>query len=192
MTTFEEHVLQQEKLRAIPGFGETSGAFGWMLSGLTLAARRIEAQIRSADLSDVYGAQGSENVQGEDQQKLDVVANDAMMECLASRSGVAALVSEEDETAMVVDEDPATGRYILIFDPLDGSSNIDVNVNVGTIFSVHRRLVEGDLEQSMLQRGTEQVMGGYILYGPSTVLVYTAGNGRVWVYARCGFGRRLC
>jgi fructose-1,6-bisphosphatase I len=177
MTTFEEHVLQQEKLRAIPGFGETSGAFGWLLSGLTLAARRIEAQIRSAGLSDVYGAQGSENVQGEDQQKLDVVANDAMMECLASRSGVAALVSEEDETAMVVDEDPATGRYILIFDPLDGSSNIDVNVNVGTIFSVHRRLVEGDLEQSMLQRGTEQVMGGYILYGPSTVLVYTAGNG---------------
>ncbi len=177
MTTFEEHVLGQEKLLEIPGFGEARGSFAWMMSGLTLAARRIEAQIRSAGLGDVYGAEGSENVQGEAQQKLDVVANDAMMECLGSREGVAALVSEEDESAVVVDGDPATGRYIFIFDPLDGSSNIDVNVNVGTIFSVHRRLAEGGLDESMLQAGTEQVMGGYVLYGPSTVLVYTAGTG---------------
>ncbi|RXH56068.1 Fructose-1,6-bisphosphatase, type I [Granulicella sibirica] len=172
MVTFEEHILGQDQ-----EFSEASGAFGWMLGGLTLAVKRIEAQIRSAGLSDVYGAQGTENVQGEAQQKLDVVANDAMMECLGTREGVAALVSEEDEAAVVFDDDPATGKYILIFDPLDGSSNIDVNVNVGTIFSIHKRLPKDSLEHSILQPGMRQVVAGYVVYGPSTVLVYTAGHG---------------
>lgn len=167
MITFEEHVVKQHP--------ELGAEFGWVLGGLTLASKKIEAQIRSAGLSDVYGAQGSENVQGEAQQKLDVVANDAMMEALGSRAGVAALVSEEDEAPVAFDADG--GKYIVIFDPLDGSSNIDVNVNVGTIFSVHRRLASGTLDASILQAGTEQVMGGYVVYGPSTVLVYTAGKG---------------
>ena len=168
MITFEEHVVRRHEA--------LGGAFGWMMGGLTLAAKRIEGQIRSAGLSDVYGAYGVENVQGEAQQKLDVVANDAMKECLGRRQGVAALVSEEDEGPVVVDEDGGTGKYVLIFDPLDGSSNIDVNVNVGTIFSVHRR-VAGELEASALQAGTAQVLAGYVVYGPSTVLVYTAGDG---------------
>ncbi|SFS18276.1 D-fructose 1,6-bisphosphatase [Granulicella pectinivorans] len=167
MITFEEHVVRQHP--------ELGAEFGWVLSGLTLASKKIEAQIRSAGLSGVYGAQGSENVQGEAQQKLDVVANDAMMESLGSRAGVAALVSEEDEAPVAFDADG--GKYIVIFDPLDGSSNIDVNVNVGTIFSVHRRLADGSLDASILQEGTKQVMGGYVVYGPSTVLVYTAGDG---------------
>ena len=164
--TFEEHVVQQHT--------DLGAAFGWVLGGLTLAAKRIEGQIRSAGLSGVYGAAGAENVQGEAQQKLDVVANDAMMECLGGRKGVLALVSEEDEAPVVVDED--AGEYVMIFDPLDGSSNIDVNVNVGTIFSVHRR-VAGGVEASALQAGTKQVLAGYVVYGPSTVLVYTAGAG---------------
>jgi fructose-1,6-bisphosphatase I len=167
MMTFEEHVVQAHP--------ELGAELGWVLGGLTLAAKRIEGQIRSAGLSGVYGAEGSENVQGEAQQKLDVVANDAMMEALGSRAGVAALVSEEDEAPVAFDADG--GKYIVIFDPLDGSSNIDVNVNVGTIFSVHRRMATGSLEASILQAGTAQVMGGYVVYGPSTVLVYTAGKG---------------
>ncbi len=169
MMTFEEHVLRQDE-RLGPDFG-------WMLSGLVLAVRRIEREIRSAGLSGGYGALRQENVQGETQQKLDVVANDLIKDCLRSRAAVAALVSEEDEGPAVVDGDPATGKYIVIFDPLDGSSNIDVNVNVGTIFSVHERVDGTTLEEAMLQTGAEQTMGGYVVYGPSTVLVYTTGRG---------------
>ncbi len=169
MVTFEEHVLRQD---------ERFGAdFGWVLSGLVLAVRRIEREIRSAGLSGGYGAAGQQNVQGETQQKLDVVANDLIKDCLRARAAVAALVSEEDEGPAVVDGDPVTGKYIVIFDPLDGSSNIDVNVNVGTIFSVHERAEGTTLEEAMLQVGAEQAMGGYVVYGPSTVLVYTTGRG---------------
>ena len=159
-----------------------------MLSGLTLACRRIEAQIRSAGLGDVYGAAGQENVQGEAQQKLDVMANQAMMDCLGGREGVAALVSEEDEAPVIFDQDPATGKYIVIFDPLDGSSNIDVNVNVGTIFSIHRRLVGSavneSMEESILQPGTSQVAAGYVVYGPSTVLVVHGRRRRARLHPR--------
>ena len=152
-------------------------AIGWLMSGITLATKMIEAKIRSAGLMDVIGAYGSENVQGEQQQKLDVFANQALMNCLESRDSVAALVSEEDEKPVMFDRSLDTGKYIIVFDPLDGSSNIDVNVNVGTIFSVHKRLNWGSVEESVLQPGSKQVAAGYIVYGPSTVLVYTAGFG---------------
>jgi fructose-1,6-bisphosphatase I len=147
------------------------------MSGITLATKMIEAKIRSAGLGDVYGAYGAENVQGEQQQKLDVYANQALMDCLGTRDSVAALVSEEDEHPLTLDRSVDTGKYIIVFDPLDGSSNIDVNVNVGTIFSVHKRLTWGSLKESVLQPGTKQVAAGYVLYGPSTVLVYTTGDG---------------
>ena len=156
---------------------EGRGTFGWLMSGITLATKMIEAKIRSAGLTDIYGALGSENVQGEEQQKLDVFANQALIHCLGTRDSVAALVSEEDEEPVVFDRSLDTGKYIIVFDPLDGSSNIDVNVNVGTIFSVHRRLTWGSLTESVLQPGTSQVAAGYVLYGPSTVLVYTTGQG---------------
>ena len=156
---------------------EASGTFGWLMSGITLATKMIEAKIRQAGLSDTYGAFGAENVQGEQQQKLDVYANQALLHCLGLRDSVAALVSEEDEQPVTFDRSLDTGKYIIIFDPLDGSSNIDVNVNVGTIFSVVRRKPWGSLEESVLQPGTKQVAAGYVLYGPSTVLVYTTGNG---------------
>ena len=176
ITTVQQHILQEQQ-----GFSEASGTFSWLLSGITLAAKMIEAKIRSAGLTDVLGAygagSGSVNVQGEQQQKLDVYANQALLHCLGLRDSVAALVSEEDEEPVTFDRSVETGKYIIIFDPLDGSSNIDVNVNVGTIFSVHKRLSEGTLEESILQPGTEQVAAGYVVYGPSTVLVYTTGHG---------------
>jgi fructose-1,6-bisphosphatase I len=169
ITTVQGHIQKN--------ISEASGTFGWLMSGITLASKMIEAKIRSAGLSDTYGAIGSQNVQGEQQQKLDVFANQAIMNCLENRDSVAALVSEEDERPVMFDRSLDTGKYIIVFDPLDGSSNIDVNVNVGTIFSVHKRLTWGSLEESVLQPGTKQVAAGYVLYGPSTLLVYTTGDG---------------
>jgi fructose-1,6-bisphosphatase I len=179
ITTVQQHILQQQQ-----DISEASGRFSWLLSGITLATKMVEAKIRSAGLSDIYGAFGAQNVQGEQQQKLDVYANQALLHCLGLRDSVAALVSEEDEQPVTFDRSVETGKYIIVFDPLDGSSNIDVNVNVGTIFSVLRRLPPdaaqdkaGDLEASILQPGHTQVAAGYVVYGPSTVLVYTTGHG---------------
>jgi fructose-1,6-bisphosphatase I len=175
ITTVQQHILQQQQ-----EISEASGRFSWLLSGITLATKMVEAKIRSAGLGDVLGAYGQTNVQGEQQQKLDVYANQALLHCLGLRDSVAALVSEEDEEPVTFGRSVETGKYIIVFDPLDGSSNIDVNVNVGTIFSVLRRLPEDhtdDLQPSVLQCGHAQVAAGYVVYGPSTVLVYTTGHG---------------
>jgi fructose-1,6-bisphosphatase I len=175
ITTVQQHILQQQQ-----EISEASGRFSWLLSGITLATKMVEAKIRTAGLSDVLGAQGQTNVQGEQQQKLDVYANQALLHCLGLRDSVAALVSEEDEEPVTFGRSVETGKYIIVFDPLDGSSNIDVNVNVGTIFSVLRRLPldkSADLAESVLQPGYAQVAAGYVVYGPSTVLVYTTGHG---------------
>ena len=172
ITTVQQHILQQQSKHS-----EASGTFSWLLSGITLASKMIEAKIRSAGLTDIYGNFGAQNVQGEQQQKLDVYANQALLHCLGLRDSVAALVSEEDEQPVTFDRSVESGKYIIIFDPLDGSSNIDVNVNVGTIFSVHKRMTWGSLQESILQPGSRQVAAGYVVYGPSTVLVYTSGNG---------------
>jgi len=148
-----------------------------VFAGIAAAGFEIAKKIRLAGLSDVYGAYGAVNVQGEQQQKLDVFANDVMMKVMRECPSVIAAVSEEDEEPVVFDKKDA--KYIVIFDPLDGSSNIDVNVNVGTIFSIHKRMPseDGDLMASILQPGYKQVAAGYVVYGPSTVLVYTAGHG---------------
>ena len=175
ITTVQQHILQEQA-----HIKEASGRFSWLLSGITLATKMVEAKIRSAGLTDVLGAYGQTNVQGEQQQKLDVYANQALLHCLGLRDSVAALVSEEDEEPVTFGRSVESGKYIIIFDPLDGSSNIDVNVNVGTIFSVVRRLESdhsADLAESVLQPGYQQVAAGYVVYGPSTVLVYTTGNG---------------
>jgi fructose-1,6-bisphosphatase I len=173
ITTVQHHLLQEQQ-----NFSEATGTFSWLLSGITLATKMVEAKIRQGGLGDVLGAQGAVNVQGEEQQKLDVFANNALLHCLGLRDSVAALVSEEDENPIIINR-TERGKYIIIFDPLDGSSNIDVNVNVGTIFSIHKRLPlsQGDLNTSILQPGYKQVAAGYVVYGPSTVLVYTSGNG---------------
>ena len=174
ITTVQQHILQQQQ-----EISEASGRFSWLLSGITLATKMVEAKIRTAGLTDVLGAIGQTNVQGEQQQKLDVFANQALLHCLGLRDSVAALVSEEDEEPVTFNRSVETGKYIIVFDPLDGSSNIDVNVNVGTIFSVLRRLPSDhvDLQASILQPGYTQVAAGYVVYGPSTVLVYTTGHG---------------
>ncbi len=148
-----------------------------MLSGITLATKMIAAEIRKAGLNDVYGAAGATNVQGEAQQKLDVFANEAMLHCLGIRDSVAALISEENDEPVLFDKSGHKGKYIIVFDPLDGSSNIDVNVNVGTIFSIFRRPENTRLEDALLQPGLKQVAAGYVVYGPSTVFVYTTGAG---------------
>ena len=172
ITTVQTHIRHQQQ-----NFAEASGTFSWLLSGITLATKMVEAKIRQGALSDALGAKGSINVQGEVQQKLDVYANEALLHTLGGRDSVAALVSEENEEPVIINADPESGRYIIVFDPLDGSSNIDVNVNVGTIFSIHKRLPGQPLEAAILQPGAKQVAAGYVVYGPSTMLVYTAGDG---------------
>ena len=175
IVTAQQHI-QKEQVRYYP---EAQGVFSWLLSAITLATKMVQAKIRQAGLLDVLGSAGEMNVQGETQQKLDVYANKALLHCLSSRDSVAMLVSEENEEPVTFDRDPETGKYIVVFDPLDGSSNIDVNVSVGTIFSIYRRPDhhrDHDL-RSCLQPGSKQVAAGYVVYGSSTILVYTAGNG---------------
>lgn len=172
--TAQQHILEQQQ----DHFPEAGGTFSWLLSGITLATKMIEAKIRQAGLLDVLGSAGETNVQGETQQKLDVYANHALLHCLGLRDTVAILVSEENEEPVTFDRAPETGKYVIFFDPLDGSSNIDVNVSVGTIFSIFRRPAKShDVITAVLQPGFKQVAAGYVVYGSSTILVYTAGRG---------------
>ncbi len=174
IVTVQQHLLEQQQ--RVPG---ARGTFSWLLSGITLATKMTEAKIRRAGLLDMVGAAGDTNVQGEAQQKLDVYANRALLHCLGLRDSVAVLVSEENEEPVTFDRAPDTGEYAIVFDPLDGSSNIDVNVNLGTIFSIFRcpKTAKRDCHSAVLQRGSEQVAAGYVVYGPSTILVYTCGHG---------------
>ncbi len=158
--------------------GSAHPELGEVFAAIAGAAAQIAGRIRLAGLGDLYGAAGATNVQGEQQQKLDVFANDVMTEALRRCKGVLGLVSEEDDEPVLF-ERGAEARFVLAFDPLDGSSNIDVNVNVGTIFGV--RLVRGDedVKATVLRPGTEQVAAGYVVYGPSVVFVATVAGGGV-------------
>ncbi len=136
LITVQQHILEQQR-RLYPN---ASGEFSWLLSGITLASKIVESRVRRAGLTDILGsAGGAVNVQGEVQQKLDVIANMALLHCLGNRGNVAVMASEENDSPIVVERDREQGRYVVVFDPLDGSSNIDVNVSVGTIFSILRR-----------------------------------------------------
>ena len=140
----------------------------------------IQAQVRRAGLTEILGSMESENVQGEIQQKLDVYSNEVLIESLRSRESVGILASEENETPMVMPHQSTTAKYAVVFDPLDGSSNIDVNVSVGTTFSIFRRPEGADFDDPtrwILQPGRRQIAAGYVVYGSSTVMVYTCGNG---------------
>ncbi len=173
--TVQQHILQEQK--RFPG---ASGEFSWLLSGITLATKLIQAKVRRAGLSDILGDQGAVNVQGEVQQKLDVFANEVLAQCLSVRESVGVLASEENENPILVHGGSEKANYAVVFDPLDGSSNIDVNVSVGTTFSILRR-PEGasldDHERWVLQPGTKQIAAGYVVYGSSTILVYSVGDG---------------
>jgi fructose-1,6-bisphosphatase I len=173
--TVQQHILQDQK--RFPG---ASGEFSWLLSGITMATKLIQAKVRCAGLDDILGSHGDVNVQGEVQQKLDVYANQVLAHCLGVRESIGVLASEENEEPMLVHGGSENARYAVVFDPLDGSSNIDVNVSVGTTFSILRR-PEGagldDPERWVLQPGSEQIAAGYVVYGSSTILVYSVGNG---------------
>jgi fructose-1,6-bisphosphatase I len=180
MTTFltlGQHILEEQRQH----YPHASGEFSWLLSGITLATKIIADQVRRAGLAGILGSAGRSNVQGETQQKLDVLANQALLDCLGNRGNVAVMASEENEEPIVVPRDRKEGRYVVVFDPLDGSSNIDVNVSVGTIFSILRREPDPtgrrDPLHDVLQPGLRQVAAGYVVYGSSTMLVYTVGNG---------------
>jgi fructose-1,6-bisphosphatase I len=176
ITTFQQHVLQEQK--RFPG---AKTEFSWLVSGVSLATKMIQSQVRRASLAGILGAHGEVNVQGEVQQKLDVYANDALIHCLSLRDSVGIIASEENEEPLTVGHRSPDARYAIVFDPLDGSSNIDVAVSVGTTFAIFRR-PEGedaadDPARWVLQPGRRAVAAGYVVYGSSTVLVYSAGNG---------------
>ena len=174
--TLGEFIVDQQN--KTPGAtGELSSIF----SSLKLAAKIVHREINKAGLVDISGASGEENIQGEQQQKLDVFANERFKTALAARGVVCGLASEEEDEFVIFEEEKnLKGNYVVLIDPLDGSSNIDVNVSVGTIFSVYHRVTpsgEHISEDDFLQPGSEQVAAGYIIYGSSTMLVYTSGHG---------------
>ena len=173
--TAQQHILQEQK--RFPG---ASGEFSWLLSGITLATKMVQARVQRAGLSDILGEAGETNVQGEVQQKLDVYANAAMMHCLSARSNIGVLASEENEKPQVLKYQSPDAKYAVVFDPLDGSSNIDVAVSVGTTFSIMKKPDDGTADDPdcwLLQPGSKQVAAGYVVYGSSTILVYSVGNG---------------
>ena len=175
MITVQQHILQEQQ--RFPG---ATGEFSWLLSGITMATKLIQAKIRRAGLIDILGAQGDVNVQGEVQQKLDVYSNDVLIQYLSSRESVGVLASEENEKPLLFHQDSMEAKYAVVFDPLDGSSNIDVNVSVGTTFSILRRPDDvgfDDTKPWVLQPGAQQIAAGYVVYGSSTILVYSVGNG---------------
>jgi len=171
--SLQSHILQGEENH--PG---STGDFTWILSALSLAAKAISAKVRLARIEDVLGDLGADNVHGEAQQKLDVIANDILMTCLGNRPSVAVVASEEDDEPTILRRGSEGGKYCVVFDPLDGSSNLDVSVGVGTIFSILRNdpTIPGAVE-TLCQPGSQQVAAGYVLYGSSTVFVLTTGKG---------------
>ncbi|HEY8520709.1 MAG TPA: class 1 fructose-bisphosphatase [Gammaproteobacteria bacterium] len=172
--TLQGHILEQQS-----EYPEASGTFSWILSALAISAKMIATHVRRARLDDVLGAVGRENVQGEQQQKLDVIANEILLTTLSRRDGVAIVASEENEEPVLLRTSRSgEQKYCVLFDPLDGSSNLDVCGSVGTIFSILRQ--DPSLprpEDSLLQPGLKQVAAGYVLYGPSTVFALTIGHG---------------
>lgn len=158
-------------------FAFASGELSQLLRDIALASKVVNREVNKAGLIDIMGAMGSQNSAGDEQQKLDVLANIRFMRALAKGGEVCALVSEESETFVDLNNE---GKYVIAIDPLDGSSNIDVNVSIGTIFSVYRRKSPVGTpiqEVDILQPGSQQVAAGYVLYGSSTMLVYTTGHG---------------
>ncbi len=174
--TLGEFLVQQQA--GAPG---ASGEFSALFAALVLAAKAVHRDINRAGLVDVLGAAGETNVQGEPQQKLDVLANTLFSSALAARGVVCGIASEEEEGFIRFEQSHnQQAKYVVLMDPLDGSANIDVNVSVGTIFSVVQRVtpVGGPVNESdFLQPGTKQVAAGYVIYGTSTLLVYSTGKG---------------
>jgi fructose-1,6-bisphosphatase I len=161
-------------------FPEATGELTNLLYDMALAAKVISSYVRRAGLAAVLGRSGATNVQGEEQQKLDVLANDVMKSVIQKTGRVCVTASEEDHEPVPVALENNPGKYVLLFDPLDGSANIDVNASVGTIFSIHRRVTPDGIPGTLkdcLQVGSRQVAAGYVIYGSSTIMVYSTRNG---------------
>ncbi|MGB5444452.1 MAG: class 1 fructose-bisphosphatase, partial [Psychromonas sp.] len=176
MITLGEYIIKKQH-----EFPEATGELSSLLGSIQLAAKVVNREINKAGLVDIIGATGVENIQGEVQQKMDLYANDVFKAALKARGEVCGVASEEeDEFVVFDDQEGMNNKYVVLMDPLDGSSNIDVNVSVGTIFSIYRRVSELGQKvilDDFLQPGDKQVAAGYIIYGSSTMLVYTTGFG---------------
>lgn len=174
VVTIDRFIIEQERLHP-----EATGELSGILYDMALAAKMIASKVRRAGLADILGATDNENVQGEIQQKLDVFANDTIVKAMDHSGRLCGMASEEEPEIIPIPDKFKCGKYCLLFDPLDGSSNIDVNVPVGTIFSVVQKISRGRHGESedFLQPGRRQVAAGYVIYGSSTMLVYTTGQG---------------
>ena len=163
-------------------FQYSTGELSRLLSSIRLASKVVNREVNKAGIANIIGNVGSTNVQGEDQQKLDVLANDIFITALSQREVVCGIASEENDDFIEVKSctNDHLSKYVVLIDPLDGSSNIDVNVSVGTIFSIYRRVTEPGTPvqiEDFLKKGVNQVAAGYVVYGSSTMIVYTTGNG---------------
>ncbi|MCF6297720.1 MAG: class 1 fructose-bisphosphatase [Flavobacteriaceae bacterium] len=176
-STLGEYIIRNQKQ-----FKYSSGELSRLINSIRLAAKVVNHEVNKAGLVDILGNAGDTNIQGEDQQKLDVYANDVFMQTLTNRQIVCGIASEEEDDFVTISGNNGanSNKYVVLIDPLDGSSNIDVNVSVGTIFSVYRRITKAGTPvqlEDFLQKGNKQVAAGYIVYGTSTLLVYTTGHG---------------
>ncbi len=173
VVTLNEFILDKQA-----EFPYATGELSRLLHDIGIAAKIIHREVNKAGLVNILGAAGNQNVQGEEQQKLDVFADNQFINAFRAGGEVCAIASEENDDILIF-ENRKDAKYIVCFDPLDGSSNIDVNVSIGTIFSIYKRLsVDTPVSQEdFLQKGTEQVAAGYVIYGSSTMLVYTTGHG---------------
>jgi len=163
-------------------FSYSTGELSRLINSIRLAAKIVSQKVNQAGLTDITGSFGKENIQGEVQQKLDVFANDVFIETLVNRDILCGIGSEENDDFISIsgNDKSNNNKYVVLMDPLDGSSNIDVNVSVGTIFSIFRRVTpigSPVTSEDFLQKGIHQVAAGYVIYGSSTMLVYTTGNG---------------
>lgn len=176
-TTLGEFIIENQN-----DFAYSSGELSRLINSIRLAAKVVNHEVNKAGLVDILGAYGQTNVQGEQQQKLDVFANETFIKALTNREIVCGIASEENDDFITIEglDKKNQNKYVVLIDPLDGSSNIDVNVSVGTIFSVYRRVTPPGTPvtlEDFLQPGNKQVAAGYIVYGTSTMLVYTTGHG---------------
>ncbi|GHW94647.1 fructose-1,6-bisphosphatase [Vibrio cholerae] len=176
MRTLGEFIVEKQH-----DFPHASGELSSLLASIRLAAKIVNREINKAGLADIIGASGNDNIQGEEQQKLDLYANEKFKAALEARDQVCGVASEEEDEAVAFSKElNKNAKYVVLMDPLDGSSNIDVNVSVGTIFSIYRRVSPvgtPPTQEDFLQPGNKQVAAGYVIYGSSTMLVYTTGNG---------------
>ena len=175
--TLGEFIIENQS-----SFRYSSGELSRLINSIRLAAKVVNYEVNKAGLVDVLGPVGDTNVQGEDQQKLDVYANEKFIQTLVNRNIVCGIASEEEDNFISINssDNKYQNKYVVLIDPLDGSSNIDVNVSVGTIFSIYRRITPVGTSvqlEDFLQKGSKQVAAGYIIYGTSTMLVYTTGDG---------------